>query len=79
MAIFIPKGVCSREINFEIREDLVFNVKFVGGCPGNLLAISHLVEGMPKHKVIELLKGIKCGSKLTSCSDQLALALENER
>ena len=78
MAIFIPTGVCSREIEFEIQEDLVFNVKFVGGCPGNLVAISRLVEGMPKNKVVELLKGVKCGSKLTSCSDQLALALESE-
>ena len=78
MAIFIPKGVCSNEIAFEIHDDLVFNVKFIGGCPGNLVAISRLVEGMPVNKVVELLKGVKCGSKLTSCSDQLALALENE-
>jgi len=78
MAIFIPKGVCSSEIDFEIHEDIVFNVKFVGGCPGNLEAISRLVNGMPVNKVVELLKGVKCGSKLTSCSDQLALALENE-
>ena len=52
MAIFIPTGVCSREIEFEIHDDLVFNVKFVGGCPGNLVAISRLVEGMPKNKVV---------------------------
>ena len=79
MAIFIPQGVCSHEIDFEIHDDLVFNVKFIGGCPGNLLAISRLVDGMPVNKVVELIKGVKCGSKLTSCSDQLALALENER
>ncbi|MGL5207573.1 MAG: TIGR03905 family TSCPD domain-containing protein [Acidaminococcaceae bacterium] len=76
MAIFIPKGICSREINFEIHNDIVSNVKFVGGCPGNLEAISRLVEGMPVNKVIELLKGVRCGEKTTSCSDQLAQALE---
>lgn len=76
MAIFIPKGICSREINFEIHDDLVSNVRFVGGCPGNLEAISRLVEGMPVNKVVALLKGVQCGEKATSCSDQLAQALE---
>ena len=78
MAIFIPSGVCSREINFEVSNNLVSHVKFIGGCPGNLEAISRLVEGMPVNKVIELLKGVQCGEKKTSCSDQLALALEIE-
>ena len=77
MAIFIPNGICSREINFEIHDDLVSNVRFVGGCPGNLEAISRLVEGMPVNKVVELLKGVQCGEKPTSCSDQLAQALES--
>ncbi|MHC1718651.1 MAG: TIGR03905 family TSCPD domain-containing protein [Acidaminococcaceae bacterium] len=79
MAIFIPKGVCSSEIAFEIHGDVVFNVKFIGGCPGNLVAISRLVDGMPVSKAVELLKGVRCGAKTTSCSDQLALALENAR
>lgn len=76
MPIFIPKGICSREINFEIHGNLVSNVRFVGGCPGNLEAISRLVEGMPANKVVELLKGVQCGEKATSCSDQLAQAVE---
>lgn len=76
MAIFLPKGVCSRKISFEIQDDLIFNVKFIGGCPGNLEAISRLVEGMPVEKVVGLLKGVRCGTKTTSCSDQLAQALE---
>ncbi|MPL80292.1 hypothetical protein SDC9_26191 [bioreactor metagenome] len=75
MTVFIPKGVCSHRINFEIQDDLVSNVKFDGGCPGNLEAISRLVEGMPVTKVVQLLKDVKCGSKSTSCSDQLAQAL----
>lgn len=75
MSVFIPKGVCSHRINFEIQNDLVSNVKFDGGCPGNLEAISRLVEGMPVAKVVQLLKDVKCGTKPTSCSDQLAQAL----
>ena len=54
----------------------VKNVRFTGGCNGNLKAISALVEGMPKDKVIEILKGIDCRGKGTSCGDQLARALE---
>ena len=76
MSIFIPKGVCSKKIQFEIQDELVANVEFEGGCPGNLAAISRLVEGMPVTKVIDLLKDVKCGSKLTSCGDQLAQALQ---
>lgn len=70
------KGTCSRKIEFEIENGIVKNVKFTGGCNGNLKAVSALVEGKTKEKVIALLKGIKCGDKGTSCGDQLAKALE---
>ena len=71
------KGVCSRQINFEVDENgIVHNVSFVGGCNGNLKAIGKLVEGMPKTKVIEILEGNTCGSRPTSCADQLAQALK---
>ena len=70
------KGTCASRINFDIEDGIVKNVKFTGGCNGNLKAISVLVEGQPKEKVIKLLKGIKCGFKDTSCGDQLARALE---
>jgi len=76
MTTFAPMGICPNKIHFEIKNGLVHNVKFDGGCPGNLQAISRLVEGMPAAKVAELLKGVTCGSKSTSCSDQLAQALE---
>ena len=69
-------GTCSSKIDFEVENDVVKNVKFTGGCNGNLKAIAALVEGQPKEKVIKLLKGIKCGFKETSCGDQLAIALE---
>jgi len=77
MKEFIPRGVCSRKITFDIVDDKVTNVHFEGGCNGNLQGISKLVEGMATADVIAKLKGIKCGFKSTSCPDQLALALES--
>ena len=70
-------GTCSRQINFDIDENnRVLNVSFIGGCDGNLKAISKLVEGMDANKVIEILEGNLCGMKKTSCADQLAKALK---
>lgn len=74
-----PKGVCSQKITFDVEEGKVKNVKFLGGCNGNLQGIASLVEGMPVEEVIEKLEGIKCGYKDTSCPDQLAKALEMEQ
>ena len=71
------KGVCSRQMSFDIDDNgLVHNVSFVGGCNGNLKAIGKLVEGMPAAKVIEILEGNTCGGRPTSCADQLAQALK---
>ncbi len=72
---FTPSGVCSQKITFELDGDVVKNVKFTGGCNGNLKGIGALVEGMKKDEVIERLSGIRCGFKRTSCPDQLAKAL----
>lgn len=72
-------GTCSSKIEFDVENGLVKNVRFTGGCNGNLKAIAALVEGQPKEKVIGLLKGIKCGFKNTSCGDQLAKALEEAK
>lgn len=69
------KGTCSNLITFELEDNIVKNVSFMGGCNGNLKAISALVEGMTVDEVEQRVKGIKCGFKQTSCSDQLALAL----
>lgn len=68
-------GVCSQSITFDIEEGKVKNVKYSGGCNGNLKGISALVEGLSVDQVIEKLSGIRCGFKSTSCPDQLALAL----
>lgn len=69
------KGTCSSRIDFEIRDGRVYNVKFTGGCNGNLKAVSALVEGLTVEEVEKRVKGIRCGFKSTSCSDQLATAL----
>lgn len=70
------KGTCSQRILFEIENEIVTNVQFIGGCNGNLQGISKLVEGMNVSEVIERIEGIHCGMKPTSCPDQLARALK---
>jgi len=73
---YIPKGVCSRKIDYEIEDGIIKSISFTGGCDGNLSGISRLVVGMPAEKVVSLLRGTRCGFKNTSCPDQLASALE---
>lgn len=77
MNTYLTRGVCSQKISFELENDIVKNVEFVSGCNGNLQGIAKLVEGMKAEEVIKKLKGIKCGSKGTSCPDQLARAIES--
>ena len=74
---YTTKGVCSRQISFDLEDGIIKNVSFVGGCNGNLKGICSLVEGIKAEEVIKRLNGIKCGSKDTSCPDQLAFAIEN--
>ena len=72
------KGVCSRMVSFDLDENyLVSNVEFLGGCNGNLQGIGRLAEGRPADEIIDLLEGIHCGFKPTSCPDQFANALRN--
>ena len=71
-----PKGVCSQKINFDIVDNKVRNVSFVGGCNGNLQGISRLIEGMDVDEAISRIEGIHCGFKSTSCPDQLSRALK---
>ena len=68
-------GTCSREIKFEINDGVITNVSFVGGCNGNLKAISKLVDGMTVQEIEGKLKGNTCGFRSTSCADQLAVAV----
>lgn len=76
MYSFNPQGVCSKRVTFDIQDGKLTRLHFQGGCPGNLAAISALVEGMDIDTVISRVKGITCGGKPTSCCDQLAQALE---
>ena len=69
------QGVCAQLIHFELDGDVVKNVQFLGGCNGNLKAISKLVEGMTVSEIENKLKGNTCGFRNTSCADQLALAV----
>lgn len=76
MYTYAPQGTCSKQITFDLDDDVIKSVSFLGGCPGNLQGISHLVEGMKAQDVIARLEGIKCGNKPTSCPDQFAQALK---
>lgn len=76
MYSYTPAGVCSQQIFFDLDGGVVKNVRFIGGCPGNLQSISRLVEGMDASDVIQRLEGIQCGGKPTSCPDQFAKALK---
>lgn len=70
-----PMGVCPVKLEFELDGNIVKNISFLGGCNGNLKALSTLVEGMTVEQVKDKLLGITCGLKPTSCSDQLAQAI----
>ena len=72
---FSPKGVCARRLEFELDGDIVKNVRFMGGCNGNLKAIGKLTEGMDAERLVSLLSGNTCGGKGTSCADQLSRAV----
>lgn len=69
-------GTCSTQVEFDLEDGIIHNVIYMGGCNGNLKALGALVEGMTADEAIKRMRGIKCGMKQTSCSDQLARALE---
>ena len=69
--------VCSQEIHFDIEDGKLHNVRFLGGCPGNLLAIGKLVEGKEAKQIADTLRGNDCAGKGTSCADQLAKAIDS--
>lgn len=76
MLRYKTQGVCSREIQFDVVDNKVTNVQFVGGCSGNTQGVARLVEGMDIDEVISRVDGINCGFRPTSCPDQLARALK---
>lgn len=75
---YATSGTCSKLINIEIADDgTVADIQFAGGCHGNLQGIAAMARGMKPADVANRLRGIRCGSKATSCPDQLARALES--
>lgn len=70
------KGTCSTKIELELDGNIVHNVRFTGGCNGNLQAIPRLVEGLTVDEVVNRIGGISCNGKPTSCGDQLARACQ---
>lgn len=73
---FNPSGVCCKQINFEVDENnIILDAEFIGGCAGNLLGLKHLIIGQNALEVADKLNGIQCGSKSTSCPDQLSKAI----
>ena len=73
--VYRTQGVCSIEISFHLDGEVVTGVSFLGGCNGNLKAISKLVDGMTVSEIEEKLRGNLCGRRPTSCADQLAIAV----
>lgn len=69
---------CCSKINLEIDENkIIKNVEFIGGCAGNLIGIKSLVIGKKADEVASILEGIRCGTKNTSCPDQLSKAIKS--
>ena len=74
---FTPQRVCAKQIYFNLdAEGRLHDVKFLGGCPGNLLAIGKLVEGKDAKEIADILRGNDCGGRGTSCADQLSIAID---
>lgn len=73
---YTPKGVCSQKMIIDVDGNTIKSVKIIGGCAGNTVGVSRLIQGMNIDEAIKRLKGIPCGFKSTSCPDQLSKALE---
>lgn len=71
--------VCSQEMIIELDGDIIKKVTIVGGCAGNTVGVSNLIQGMKIDEAIQRIKGIPCGLRGTSCPDQLAIALEEAK
>lgn len=74
---YFTEGTCSKIIDYEVEDGVLKNVRFTGGCHGNLQGIAALLEGMKPEDAIARLEGIRCRDKATSCPDQLACALRH--
>ena len=75
---YAPTGVCSSQIDLELEDGVIRSVAFTGGCNGNLKALSRAVDGKTVEEIESLFRGLTCGEKSTSCSDQLARAVREK-
>ncbi len=75
--LYTPSGVCCRQMELEVEGDTLKSVKFYGGCEGNLTGIGRLVAGQKIESIVNMLSGVDCHGKGTSCPDQLACALRS--
>lgn len=71
--------VCSQKMIIELDGDIIKKVTIIGGCAGNTLGLSNLIQGMNIDEAIKRLKGVPCGMRGTSCPDQLAIALQEAK
>ncbi len=74
--LYKTKNTCSSQIEFDLENGIISNIKFTNGCQGNLEAISRILDGAKAEDVILKCEGIKCGRRPTSCSDQLSIAIK---
>ena len=75
---YTPRGTCSRQFQIEVEEGVIQDIQVIGGCDGNLKGLSSLLKGMKVEEAIHRMEGIRCGTKPTSCPDQMAQALKKE-
>ena len=73
---YTPSGVCATNIEFELDEGKIYNLKFTRGCNGNLKAIARLLEGQDAARAADILRGNDCNGRGTSCADQLSKAID---
>lgn len=73
---YYPKGTCSKQMEVDLEDGVIKDVRVLGGCNGNLQGISALVKGMKVEEAIRRMEGIHCGFRATSCPDQMAQALK---
>ena len=71
-----PKGGCGKLMQMRIKDNMIQDVEFVGGCNGNLSGIGILIKGMNINDIVPKLSGLHCGSRPTSCPDQLTKGIE---
>lgn len=69
------ENTCAQMISFDLEDDVVRNIEFMGGCNGNLKAIAKLLDGSTVEEIEQKLLGNTCGRRPTSCTDQLAIAV----